>query len=362
MVLAPWNDPIPFTRAWCLFEIYSTVVTGSKFEVAMIESERESFIRAICFDPYVFYKMLADIDVKKSDAWNKDDLTRILEVTEKEVGLDKVNLIVKAKMREWADATLKHATEHSDGAAHVYSEDELLRMMALAANLKDTGKYADSLQLFQKCISGYLALPDCSGPEDHVLSPLYNNMAIVHRNLKEYDLALTNYIKALNIDLVHYGPTSTIVADIYLNMGGLYSEQCKYNKAIEYYTKALDIHLTSDGPTSTAAGDTYGNIAIVHSMQGNYELALEYYNKALPIKLSLGANHPSVGNTYGNMGNLYYVQKKYDRAMDYYKKALAICLSLGEDHHHVKNMYRNIARVYEAQGDMEKARELRMKI
>ena len=25
MVLAPWSNPVPFTRAWCLFEIYSTV-------------------------------------------------------------------------------------------------------------------------------------------------------------------------------------------------------------------------------------------------------------------------------------------------------------------------------------------------
>jgi hypothetical protein len=35
LVLAPWNDPIPLKRAWCLFEIYQTVSTGSKFEIAM---------------------------------------------------------------------------------------------------------------------------------------------------------------------------------------------------------------------------------------------------------------------------------------------------------------------------------------
>ena len=35
MVLSPWNNPIPFTRAWCLWEIYCAVSTGSKFEVAI---------------------------------------------------------------------------------------------------------------------------------------------------------------------------------------------------------------------------------------------------------------------------------------------------------------------------------------
>ena len=35
MVFAPWNDPIPLTRGWCLFELYCTVTTRSRFEVAM---------------------------------------------------------------------------------------------------------------------------------------------------------------------------------------------------------------------------------------------------------------------------------------------------------------------------------------
>jgi len=133
MVLAPWNDPVPFTRAWCLFEIFITVITDSKFEVAMCESERDSFIRTICSDHRVFYKMLADIDVHKSEAWNPDDLASIKEVAEREVGLDQLNLIVKGKMREWVETTLKNATEQSDGSHHVYNEEELDRMMALAS-------------------------------------------------------------------------------------------------------------------------------------------------------------------------------------------------------------------------------------
>ena len=35
MVFAPWHDPIPLTRGWCLFELYCTIVSGSRFEVAM---------------------------------------------------------------------------------------------------------------------------------------------------------------------------------------------------------------------------------------------------------------------------------------------------------------------------------------
>eukprot|EP01036_Dinobryon_divergens_P032807 gene32807-biopygen26026 len=35
MVLTPWRDPIPLTRAWCLFELFCTKKEGCRFEVAM---------------------------------------------------------------------------------------------------------------------------------------------------------------------------------------------------------------------------------------------------------------------------------------------------------------------------------------
>jgi hypothetical protein len=107
MVLSPWNNPIPFTRAWCLFEIYSTIVTKSKFEVAMIESEKEKFLEEITNDDGLFYKMLGDIDVKKSESFMPDDKARIFEVIDKEIGTQNLNSTIKEKMREWVEFTLK---------------------------------------------------------------------------------------------------------------------------------------------------------------------------------------------------------------------------------------------------------------
>ena len=43
LVLSPWKDPIPLTRAWCLFEIFCTAESDSHFEIAMIEEEKNSF-------------------------------------------------------------------------------------------------------------------------------------------------------------------------------------------------------------------------------------------------------------------------------------------------------------------------------
>jgi tetratricopeptide (TPR) repeat protein len=274
MVLAPWNNPIPFTRAWCLFEVYSTVVTTSKFEVAMSESERKGFIKSICYDTSLFYKMLADIDVSKSQSWLPDDLARIKEVAEAEVGLDKLNLIVKGKMREWVEATLKNSTQHNDGEGHVYNEEELDRMLALATNLRDTGQYHASFELYQKCLSGYLALPGWS-PDDIRLGKVYNNMANSHKDLREYDLALTNYTKGLNIKLKNKGASSAFVGIAYNNMAGVYQQQQKYDLALEYYSKALRIELTL-GENHPGVSNVYHSMAIMYNQQQKYDLALKF--------------------------------------------------------------------------------------
>jgi len=41
MVLSPWNDPVPLTRAWCLWELYCTVITNSTFEIAMTNESKQ---------------------------------------------------------------------------------------------------------------------------------------------------------------------------------------------------------------------------------------------------------------------------------------------------------------------------------
>ena len=66
MVISPWKDPIPFTRAWCLFEMYVTKVTNSTFEVAMSEEEKADFLKTIKSDNTQYFQMLGNINVEKS--------------------------------------------------------------------------------------------------------------------------------------------------------------------------------------------------------------------------------------------------------------------------------------------------------
>ena len=74
LVLSPWQNPIPFTRAWCLWEIYCAIVTGSKLEVAMDSGERQDFVSTLRSAPEAYMQMLGNINgaqVGSSQTWWK---------------------------------------------------------------------------------------------------------------------------------------------------------------------------------------------------------------------------------------------------------------------------------------------------
>jgi len=60
-ILSPWDKPIPFTRAWCLWEIYCAEATGSSFDVAITPDQQEAFVSATRRDTSKYLPMLADI-------------------------------------------------------------------------------------------------------------------------------------------------------------------------------------------------------------------------------------------------------------------------------------------------------------
>ena len=61
MILQPIDDPIPLTRAWCIFEVYATHKTGSEFHVAMTLADSEAFINKLTYENALFYRVLSNI-------------------------------------------------------------------------------------------------------------------------------------------------------------------------------------------------------------------------------------------------------------------------------------------------------------
>ena len=47
LVLSPWERPIPLTRSWCIWEVFSTLVTGAKLEVVMSDMARLKHLKVL---------------------------------------------------------------------------------------------------------------------------------------------------------------------------------------------------------------------------------------------------------------------------------------------------------------------------
>ncbi len=114
MVISPWKDPIPFTRAWCLFEMYVAKITNSTFEVAMSGKEKTDFIETIKNDCEQYLQMLGNINVEKSECFKEEDQKAIFALVDKLPNkAHTINALICKLMREWCLALLKDVDENS---------------------------------------------------------------------------------------------------------------------------------------------------------------------------------------------------------------------------------------------------------
>eukprot|EP01035_Chromulina_nebulosa_P031752 gene31752-42345_t len=152
MIMEPWENPIPLTRVWCLWEVYCASNTDSSFEVAMSNAESQRFRSTVRRDYNAFYKMLATVDVHKSEAWNPLDKERIFEVISRTVGFTQLNAKVFECLRGWV---IRDMTSYI-ASLQVNEHDNLLDIIdckkALGFLYTNMGLYGDAEIVYEECM------------------------------------------------------------------------------------------------------------------------------------------------------------------------------------------------------------------
>ena len=156
-------------------------------------------------------------------------------------------------------------------------------------------------------------------------SVLFNGLAIVKGELKQYDQALAYYHKSLELADIEGSNSVSNKASTYNNIGTLYYEQKKMDRAIEYFQKALEACNIEGNNNEQLMATLQTNIALIISDQGKYEDARETCEKSLEIqKRIFPAIHPSIASTYGTMANIMYRMGSHADATKYAQKAVDI--------------------------------------
>ena len=154
---------------------------------------------------------------------------------------------------------------------------------------------------------------------------LFNIQGVIHKGLRQLDLSVLAYQKALTIEPNY--------AEAFFNLGISLQEQGKLEKAIDSFKRALAIQ-----PNNAEACN---NMGVTLQANGKLEEAIDAYKNALTIK----ANY---SDAYYNMGNALKKQGKFEEAIEAYKKVFAVKPDSAEAYNNMGNILKTQGRLDEA--------------
>jgi len=129
----------------------------------------------------------------------------------------------------------------------------------------------------------------------------YYNLANAYYEKGEYDLAIFNFSRAVEINPLFY--------DAYYNRANAYRHRGQLDLAISDFDKAIEIN--------PMYAEAYYNRAIVYKNLGQLDRAISDYSKTIEIT-------PADADAYNNRGNVYRSKGEYDLAVADYDKAIEI--------------------------------------
>jgi hypothetical protein len=155
-VFLPWENPIPLSRVWCLWEIFISQKTKVKFEIAMSPNEENRFLEMISKDPDAFNVMLSNVDVEKSTSFKPSDREKIFNVIQSTVGFRTVNQdtikCIKNSILTRLQSRVENQLLASSARTSMSVDSGLSHLRSLCLTLKDIGDYEGSLTYCKKYV------------------------------------------------------------------------------------------------------------------------------------------------------------------------------------------------------------------
>ena len=348
LILSPWNNPIPLTRAWCLFEIYCTVVCKCKFEIAMSPSDQRDFLEAIQADATESINtMLATLDVRKSESWNPDDKNRIFDAVERTVGIDGINSIIFERLREWVIDTVLESLPNAATA-----EERASLQLSLGILYMNQGRYV----LAENYIKDSLTVRENILGEYHPDSlKSMSTLAFLYQRMGRYDEALPLFTECLALRDNELGEDHSDTLVSMNALASLYHNVGRNDEALPLHTKCLALREDVLGEKHPDTLISINNLAVLYDSMGRYDEALRLHTKCLAFREQvLDRNHPDTLTSMNNLASLYEHMGRYDEALS----LRTMCLEtrnvvLGEKHPDTLESMNGLAVLYSNMGRQE---------
>ena len=355
LVMAPWHDPVPLTRAWCLWEIFSAATAeGVVLDVRLPASEKVAFQSALTTDMLGVMNTLVRVQAERAEAWNAVDRDNIFEAIEKSCGFVHLNKTVKDQLRAWllraAEAAAEDLLQRGEKSA-----EALGLFFAVGRSMQDFGNYDAALKYFRLVIEGGRAL---AGHDETVgAAHAYNGMAGVYLAQGDLPRALELFQKSLAIKVAKLGPEHAETAGSYNNLASVYFTMTRFAEARELYQQAIAAMTASLGAEHHHTGMAYLGLGNTHASLGQHTEALAAFTKCLEIlRVAQGENHPDTASAYSAVARIQQATGHLAEALQAYDKALGIRIAtLGELHPDTAVSFFSLGQLLQAGGQLEQA-------
>ncbi|KAJ3102691.1 Kinesin light chain 3 [Physocladia obscura] len=356
MVMLPCSNPVPLTRAWCIFEVYATVLTGSNFHIALPSAESETFLNELRLDSSRYHSLLAKVSCKRSDAINPSDKKAIFDLVQKSVGFVKLDRMVFETISSWITARLEHSVQETEKE----SGPEYYDWVYAAGNFRYLylcGQYDTAEPLLTESVNGRRQLLGRNHPD--TLKSL-NCLARLYESNGKYPESERILLECLKVCETTLSPSHPDTLTAINNLATLYRSQGRYAESKELAIKCFE---TSENTLGLKHPDTLRNMK---------NLALLYYyiqryDDAEPLneqcyqyrKETLGEDHPDTLSSLSDLAMLYLAQRRMSEA----EAQLSMCLTmregmLGEAHPDTTMSMNNLALFYSSQMQIAEAEAL----
>jgi tetratricopeptide (TPR) repeat protein len=152
------------------------------------------------------------------------------------------------------------------------------------------------LKEYQRAVQDY----DRAIELDPTFVAAYSSRALAYSNLEEYRQAVQDYDRAIKLD-----PTFIYA---YRNRGWAYKQLKEYQRAIEDFDRAIEINPTN-AHTYRIRGLTYSNLK-------EYQQAIQDYDRAIELDPTFVAAYNSRGLAYADLKEQQQAIQNYDRAIE----------------------------------------------
>ena len=191
------------------------------------------------------------------------------------------------------------------------------------------------------------------GQADNRLAKTLNYIGIANFIMQNYEEALTNYNKAIDILISNhfYGPE---LFDSYLNIGIIKASLGNFDKAYTYFEKASEVIEHNGKSDGLMLATFYNNFGLLASLMGKMELANKYFGISEECYLGMqGDQILCLANLNINKGVNSFINLNYTLSILYHKNAVDLYLEDNLKETGLIKSLNNLCALYRELGDLE---------